>query len=80
MDVFESIPTESELVFQAKMLCREFMYSRISREGLSWCRGQAAPPEAPAALTRAALVLLKLGEKPDQLHLRSMAHSESCVF
>ncbi|XP_046718330.1 bcl-2-related ovarian killer protein homolog B isoform X4 [Silurus meridionalis] len=61
MEVFEHIPTDSELVFQAKILCREFMYSRITREGLSWSWVQAASPGAPAALTYSALVLLKLG-------------------
>lgn len=67
MEVFNEVPTESELVSQAKMLCRWFVDSRITREGLSWRRGEATAPEAPearAALTHAALVLLKLGEKP----------------
>lgn len=67
MEVFEQIPTERELVFQARLLCREFMYSRITREGLSWSAVDAVPPAAPAALTHAALVLLKLGKKPEHL-------------
>ncbi|XP_053543312.1 bcl-2-related ovarian killer protein homolog B isoform X1 [Ictalurus punctatus] len=67
MEALEQIPTESELVLQAKLLCREFMYSRITREGLSWCRVEAAPPAAPAALTHAALVLLKLGDELENM-------------
>ncbi|XP_046718327.1 bcl-2-related ovarian killer protein homolog B isoform X2 [Silurus meridionalis] len=67
MEVFEHIPTDSELVFQAKILCREFMYSRITREGLSWSWVQAASPGAPAALTYSALVLLKLGDELENL-------------
>ncbi|XP_060744324.1 bcl-2-related ovarian killer protein homolog B [Tachysurus vachellii] len=67
MEVFEQIPTERELVFQARLLCREFMYSRITREGLSWSAVDAVPPAAPAALTHAALVLLKLGDELENI-------------
>ncbi|XP_060754211.1 bcl-2-related ovarian killer protein homolog B [Neoarius graeffei] len=64
MEVFEQIPTERELVFQAKVLCRHFMHSRITREGLSWSRVGAT---LPAALTPAALVLLKLGDELENI-------------
>ncbi|MCJ8740438.1 hypothetical protein PDJAM_G00058890 [Pangasius djambal] len=71
MEVLEQVPTESELVLQAKVLCREFMYSRVTREGLSWSRVEeaprAAPRAAPAALARAALVLLKLGDELEKM-------------
>ncbi|KAK3531437.1 hypothetical protein QTP70_020519 [Hemibagrus guttatus] len=67
MEVLEQIPTERELVIQAKMLCREFMYSRITREGLSWSEVDAAPPAAPAALSHTVLVLLKLGDELENI-------------
>ncbi|KAF4086388.1 hypothetical protein AMELA_G00105170 [Ameiurus melas] len=67
MEVLEQIPTESELVLHAKLLFREFMWSRITREGLIWCRVEAAPPAAPPALTHAALVLLKLGDELENM-------------
>ncbi|KAG7321562.1 hypothetical protein KOW79_014420 [Hemibagrus wyckioides] len=49
------------------MLCREFMYSRITREGLSWTEVDTAPPAAPGTLAHTALVLLKLGDELENI-------------
>ncbi|KAF5890940.1 bcl-2-related ovarian killer protein B-like, partial [Clarias magur] len=68
--VCERFPSDRELVFQARVLCREFMFSRVTREGLSWCRVGAEPPDPPAELTPAALVLLKLGDELEKLQPR----------
>lgn len=56
MDVFE-------LVLQSKELCRDFIHSRIIREGLSWSKVEPDFPESHGALADVSMVLLKLGDE-----------------
>ncbi|XP_016386484.1 bcl-2-related ovarian killer protein homolog B [Sinocyclocheilus rhinocerous] len=63
MEVFDRTPTEKELVFQSKELCRDFIHSRIVREGLSWSKVESDLPEPHGALVNISVVLLKLGDE-----------------
>lgn len=63
MEVFDRTPTEKELIFQSKELCRDFIHSRIVREGLSWSKVEFDLPEPHGALVDISVVLLKLGKK-----------------
>ncbi|XP_062873345.1 bcl-2-related ovarian killer protein homolog B [Trichomycterus rosablanca] len=58
---------ENELVFQAKLLCRNFMYSRITREGLSWGKVEPFLPVTRGCVGEASLVLLKLGDELENM-------------
>ncbi|XP_059358026.1 bcl-2-related ovarian killer protein homolog B [Carassius carassius] len=60
---FDRTPTEKELVFQSKELCRDFIHSRIVREGLSWSKVESDLPEPHGALIDVSVVLLKLGDE-----------------
>lgn len=63
MDLLDRVPSEKDLVFQSKILCRDFIYSRITREGLNWSKVEAAAPVPDGSLGDVSVVLLKLGEK-----------------
>ncbi|TRY91733.1 hypothetical protein DNTS_018978 [Danionella cerebrum] len=63
MEVFERTPTEKELVFQSKDLCKDFIHSRITREGLSWSKVEIDLPEPHGYLIDVSMVLLKLGDE-----------------
>lgn len=63
MDVFDRTHTEKELVFQSKELCRDFIHSRITREGLSWSKVELDLPEPRGVLVDVSVVLLKLGDE-----------------
>lgn len=63
MEVFDRTPTDKELVFQSKELCREFIHSRIIREGLGWSAFEPDLPEPHGALVDVSVVLLKLGDE-----------------
>ncbi|XP_072547248.1 bcl-2-related ovarian killer protein homolog B [Salminus brasiliensis] len=65
MDLMDRAPSEKELVFQSKILCRDFIYSRIIREGLNWSKVEAAlpVPVPDGALGDVSVVLLKLGDE-----------------
>ncbi|XP_043109519.1 bcl-2-related ovarian killer protein homolog B [Puntigrus tetrazona] len=63
MEVFDRTPTEKELVSQSKELCRDFIHSRIAREGLSWSKVGFDLPEPRGALVDVSVVLLKLGDE-----------------
>ncbi|XP_016348693.1 bcl-2-related ovarian killer protein homolog B [Sinocyclocheilus anshuiensis] len=62
-EVFDRTPTEKELVSQSKELCRDFIHSRIVREGLSWSKVESDLPEPHGALVDISVVLLKLGDE-----------------
>ncbi|XP_030631695.1 bcl-2-related ovarian killer protein homolog B [Chanos chanos] len=63
MEVFDRTPTEKELVSQSKALCREFIYSRLVREGLSWSKIEPDLPPPSGLLGDVSMVLLKLGDE-----------------
>ncbi|XP_016128921.1 bcl-2-related ovarian killer protein homolog B-like [Sinocyclocheilus grahami] len=76
MEVFDRTPTEKELVSQSKELCRDFIHSRIVREGLSWSKVESDLPEPHGALVDISVVLLKLGKKTTNLKFFSW----NCVY
>ncbi|XP_026141016.1 bcl-2-related ovarian killer protein homolog B-like [Carassius auratus] len=64
MEVFDRTPTEKQLVSQSKELCRDFIHSRIIREGLMrWSKVESDLPEPRGALVDVSVVLLKLGDE-----------------
>uniref|UniRef100_W5KF74 BCL2 family apoptosis regulator BOK b n=1 Tax=Astyanax mexicanus TaxID=7994 RepID=W5KF74_ASTMX len=65
MDLMDRGPSEKELVFQSKILCRDFIYSRITREGLNWSKVESSlpVPVPDGALGDVSMVLLKLGDE-----------------
>ncbi|XP_073705181.1 bcl-2-related ovarian killer protein homolog B [Garra rufa] len=63
MEVFDRTPTEKEFVCQSKELCRDFIHSRLIREGLSWSKVESDLPEPHGALADVSIVLLKLGDE-----------------
>lgn len=63
MKVFDRTHTEKELVSQSMELCRNFIHSRIIREGFSWSKVEPDLPEPHGALIDVSVVLLKLGKR-----------------
>ncbi|CAM4593594.1 hypothetical protein PO909_030753 [Leuciscus waleckii] len=63
MKMFDRTHTEKELVSQSKELCRDFIHSRIIREGFSWSKVEPDLPEPHGALIDVSVVLLKLGDE-----------------
>ncbi|XP_052471361.1 bcl-2-related ovarian killer protein homolog B [Carassius gibelio] len=64
MEVFDRTPTEKQLVSQSKELCRDFIHSRIIREGLiRRSKVESDLPESHGALVDVSVVLLKLGDE-----------------
>ncbi|XP_039533954.1 bcl-2-related ovarian killer protein homolog B [Pimephales promelas] len=63
MKMFDRTHTEKELVSQSMELCRDFIHSRIIREGFSWSKIEPDLPEPHGALIDVSVVLLKLGDE-----------------
>jgi len=63
MKMFDRTHTEKELVSQSMELCRDFIHSRIIREGFSWSKIEPDLPEPHGALIDVSVVLLKLGKR-----------------
>lgn len=38
MEVFDRSPTEKEIVSQSKVLCRDYIHSRLHRAGIGWIK------------------------------------------
>ncbi|XP_051985197.1 bcl-2-related ovarian killer protein homolog B-like [Xyrauchen texanus] len=58
-----AIAAEKELVSQSKQLCRDFIHSRIIREGFIWSKVEPDLPATHGALVDISTVLLKLGDE-----------------
>jgi len=63
MQMFDRTHTEKEQVSQSMELCRDFIHSRIIREGFSWSKIEPDLPEPHGALIDVSVVLLKLGKR-----------------
>ncbi|XP_066518264.1 bcl-2-related ovarian killer protein homolog B [Hoplias malabaricus] len=63
MDLLDRAPSEKELIFQSKVLCKDFIYSRITREGLTWSKVETSLPLSDEKLGEVSMVLLKLGDE-----------------
>lgn len=60
MEVFDRTPTDKELVSQSKMLCRDYIHSRLNRAGIGWTKTEHG--STGGTLTEVSTVLLWLGK------------------
>ncbi|AWP04082.1 putative bcl-2-related ovarian killer protein-like [Scophthalmus maximus] len=63
LDVFDRSLNEKELVSQSKVLCRDYILSRLNQHGLGWSKSELNLSPASVALTEVSLVLLCLGDE-----------------
>lgn len=61
MEVFDRSPTDKELVSQSKVLCRDYIHSRLHRAGIGWSK----PEHGSGTLAEVSSVLLWLGRTSD---------------
>lgn len=62
MEVFDRTPTDKELVSQAKVLCRDFIHSRLIRAGIGWNKPEQSTPVPGGKLAEVSNILLRLGK------------------
>lgn len=60
MEVFDRSPTDKELVSQSKMLCRDYIHSRLNRTGIGWTKAELG--STAGTLAEVSTVLLWLGK------------------
>ncbi|KAI5628320.1 bcl-2-related ovarian killer protein-like A isoform X1, partial [Silurus asotus] len=65
MDVFDRSPTDKELVSQAKMLCRDYIHSRLNRAGLGFNKPDLG--STGGTLAEVSSVLQWLGDELEYL-------------
>uniref|UniRef100_A0A672SK92 Bcl-2 Bcl-2 homology region 1-3 domain-containing protein n=1 Tax=Sinocyclocheilus grahami TaxID=75366 RepID=A0A672SK92_SINGR len=63
MEVFDRSPTDKELVSQSKVLCRDYIHSRLHQAGIGWSK----PEHGSGALAEVSSVLLWLGDELEYL-------------
>lgn len=61
-EVFDRSPTDKELVSQAKVLCRDYIHSRLNRYGIGWSKPEHGLVASGGTLGEISSVLLWLGE------------------
>lgn len=61
MEVFDRSPTDKELVSQSKVLCKDYIHSRLHRAGIGWSK----PEHGSGTLAEVSSVLLWLGRTSD---------------
>lgn len=64
MEVFDRSPTDKELVSQSKVLCRDYIHSRLHRAGIGWSKPEHG---SGGTLAEVSSVLLWLGRTSDVL-------------
>ncbi|XP_075793292.1 bcl-2-related ovarian killer protein isoform X2 [Pelodiscus sinensis] len=89
MEVFDRSPTDKELVSQAKVLCRDYIHSRLLRASLGWSKAEHNAPTPGGRLAEVSSVLLQLGDELEYIRpnvyrnvarqLNIALHSESVV-
>lgn len=62
MEVFDRTPTDKELVSQAKVLCRDYIHSRLIRAGIGWNKPEHSSPVPVGKLAEVSSILLRLGK------------------
>lgn len=62
MEVFDRSPTDKELVSQSKVLCRDYIHSRLHRAGIGWSKPEHG---SGGTLAEVSSVLLWLGRTSD---------------
>lgn len=60
MEVFDRSPTDKELVSQSKMLCRDYIHSRLNKAGIGWTKSELG--STGGTLGEVSTVLLWLGK------------------
>lgn len=60
MEVFDRSPTDKELVSQSKMLCRDYIHSRLTKAGIGWTKSEFG--STGGILGEVSTVLLWLGK------------------
>ncbi|KAF7243294.1 Bcl-2-related ovarian killer protein [Varanus komodoensis] len=60
MEVFDRTPTDKELVSQAKVLCRDYIHSRLIRAGIGWNKPEHSAPVPGGKLAEVSNILLRL--------------------
>lgn len=63
LDVFDRSLSDKELVSQSKALCRDYIQSRLSQNGLGWSKSDINFSPTNAALAEVSVVLLCLGDE-----------------
>ncbi|KAM7160347.1 cysteine protease ATG4B isoform 2-T2 [Macrochelys suwanniensis] len=89
MEVFDRSPTDKELVSQAKVLCRDYIHSRLLRAGIGWSKPEHSAPTPGGRLAEVSSVLLRLGDELEYIRpnvyrniarqLNISLHSETVV-
>ncbi|XP_074860337.1 bcl-2-related ovarian killer protein isoform X3 [Carettochelys insculpta] len=89
MEVFDRSPTDKELVSQAKVLCRDYIHSRLLRAGIGWSKADHGAPVPGGRLAEVSSVLLRLGDELEYIRpnvyrnvarqLNISLHSETVV-
>lgn len=64
MEVFDRSPTDKELVSQSKVLCRDYIHSRLHRAGIGWSKPEHG---SGGTLAEVSSVLLWLGDELEYL-------------
>ncbi|XP_051752772.1 bcl-2-related ovarian killer protein homolog A isoform X1 [Ctenopharyngodon idella] len=64
MEVFDRSPTDKELVSQSKVLCRDYIHSRLHRAGIGWSKPEHG---SGGMLAEVSSVLLWLGDELEYL-------------
>ncbi|TMS20161.1 Bcl-2-related ovarian killer protein-like protein A [Larimichthys crocea] len=67
VEVFDRSPTDKELVSQAKVLCREYIHSRLNRAGIGWSKPEHGLTASCGTLGEISSVLLWLGDELEYL-------------
>nr|XP_042709326.1 bcl-2-related ovarian killer protein isoform X2 [Chrysemys picta bellii] len=89
MEVFDRSPTDKELVSQAKVLCRDYIHSRLLWAGIGWSKPEHSAPMPGGRLAEVSSVLLRLGDELEYIRpnvyrniarqLNISLHSETVV-
>uniref|UniRef100_A0A8C7E2D8 BCL2 family apoptosis regulator BOK n=1 Tax=Naja naja TaxID=35670 RepID=A0A8C7E2D8_NAJNA len=89
MEVFDRTPTDKELVSQAKVLCRDYIHSRLIRAGIGWNKPERSSPVPVGKLAEVSSILLRLGDELEYIRpnlyrniarqLNISLHSETVV-
>ncbi|KAH0623968.1 hypothetical protein JD844_007196 [Phrynosoma platyrhinos] len=89
MEVFDRTPTDKELVSQAKVLCRDYIHSRLIRAGIGWNKPEHSVPVPGGKLAEVSNILLRLGDELEYIRpnlyrnvarqLNISLHSETVV-
>lgn len=67
LDVFDRSLTEKELVSQSKVLCRDYIISRLNQNGLGWSKAELNFPSSNSSICEISVVLLCLGDELESI-------------